>query len=110
MSKKRYIKFVRFLVALRGVLYLYLELVVFVNLVLSAFISAICFFELKKGGARLLRDVGIAFGLFAVTHAANILNASAVIGDLPTVIVRVLAYAVILHAVVRESRILKVIK
>lgn len=69
----------------------------FVNLVLCIVIVILGFLCFKKSGERLPAFIGAAFGLFGISHAATIAGIAASL-ELPLIIIRTLAYVLVIVA------------
>ena len=69
----------------------------FVNLVLCIVIVILGFLCFKKSGERLPAFIGAAFGLFGISHAATIAGLAASL-ELPLIIIRTLAYVLVIVA------------
>jgi len=69
----------------------------FVNLVLCIVIVILGFLCFKKSGERLPAFIGAAFGLFGISHAATIAGIAASL-ELPLIVIRTLAYVLVIVA------------
>ncbi|AGB03220.1 hypothetical protein [Methanoregula formicica] len=69
----------------------------FVNLVLCIVIVILGFLCFKKSGERLPAFIGAAFGLFGISHAATIAGLAASL-ELPLIVIRTLAYVLVIVA------------
>ena len=69
----------------------------FVNLVLCIVIVVLGFLCFKKSGERLPAFIGAAFGLFGISHAATIAGLAASL-ELPLIVIRTLAYVLVIVA------------
>lgn len=69
----------------------------FVNLVLCIVIVILGFLCFKKSGERLPAFIGAAFGLFGISHTATIAGLAASL-ELPLIIIRTLAYVLVIVA------------
>lgn len=74
--------------------------IVVVNLVLCVFICALGLAGWRRSGNRLPLYVGIAFGLFGVSHAATILELSKSL-EAALIVVRTIAYLLVVFALYR---------
>lgn len=68
-----------------------------VNLILCIAIVILGFLCFRKSGERLPAFIGAAFGLFGISHAATIAGLAASL-ELPLIIIRTLAYVLVIIA------------
>ncbi|MEI7434144.1 MAG: hypothetical protein WCJ93_07845 [Methanomicrobiales archaeon] len=83
--------------------------IIFINLVLCMIILVLGFLIFKKSGEKLPLFVGVAFGLFGVSHAATLAGLKVPL-TLPLIIIRTLAYLLVIYALfmyLRENIIQK---
>jgi uncharacterized membrane protein len=71
--------------------------IIFINLALCIIILVLGYLLFKKSGEKLPLYVGIAFGLFGVSHAATLAGLKVPL-TLPLIIVRTLAYLLVIYA------------
>jgi hypothetical protein len=71
--------------------------IIFINLILCIIILVLGFIIFKKSGEKLPLYVGIAFGLFGVSHAAT-LGGLKVPLTLALIIIRTAAYLLVIYA------------
>jgi len=69
----------------------------FVNLLLCIVIVILGFLCFRKSGERLPAFIGAAFGLFGISHAATIAGLAASL-ELPLIVIRTLAYVLVIVA------------
>ena len=67
-----------------------------VNLVLSVIVLVLGYWRYKKSNDKVPLYVGIAFGLFGVSHIATLLDFKQ---SLVLIIIRTLAYLIVIYAV-----------
>ena len=72
--------------------------VVVVNLILSAAILVIGLLGWQRSGSTIPLEIGIAFGLFGFSHLMTLLGLAGSL-TLVLVIVRILAYLIVLYSV-----------
>lgn len=77
--------------------------VTFVNLVLCTIIVYLGYFSSRKTGDTLPLYIGAAFGLFGVSHALTLLGFKVPL-TIPLIIVRTLAYLLVIYALFRFLR------
>jgi hypothetical protein len=71
--------------------------IIFINLFLCIIIVVLGYLLFKKSGEKLPLYVGIAFGLFGVSHAATLAGLKVPL-TLPLIIIRTLAYLLVIYA------------
>ena len=71
--------------------------IVLVNLILCAVILVMGIWEYVRTKSRVELYVGIAFGLFGVSHLLTLLGLAAGL-TLPLIIIRLLAYLIVIYA------------
>ena len=69
-----------------------------VNLVLSVIILVLGYWGYKKSNDKMLLYVGIAFGLFGISHIATLLDFKESLESV-LIIIRTLAYLTVIYAV-----------
>ena len=77
--------------------------IIFINLILCIIILVLGYFIFKKSGEKLPLYVGIAFGLFGLSHAATLAGLKVPL-TLPLIIIRTLAYLLVIYALYRYLR------
>jgi len=77
--------------------------IIFINLVLCIIILVLGYLIFKKSGEKLPLYVGIAFGLFGVSHAAMLAGLKVPL-TLLLIIIRTLAYLLVIYALYRYLR------
>jgi len=83
--------------------------IIFINLVLCIIILVLGYLIFKKSGEKLPLYVGIAFGLFGVSHAATLAGLKVPL-TLLLIIIRTLAYLLVIYALymyLRENQVQK---
>ena len=75
-----------------------MDMVTISNLVLSTIILIMGIWEYTRGKSRSVLYIGIAFGLFAVTHLLSLLGLSATLSAL-ILVIRVLGYLTVIYAI-----------
>ena len=83
--------------------------IIFINLILCIIIVVLGYRIFKKSGEKLPLYIGIAFGLFGVSHAATLAGLKVPL-TLPLIIIRTLAYLIVIYALymyLRENIIQK---
>lgn len=83
--------------------------ILFINLILCIIIFVLGAASSRKTGERLPLQVGIAFGLFGVSHAATLAGLK---GSLTVLLiaVRTLAYLLVIYALIRYLRLSRMSK
>ena len=71
--------------------------IIFINLALCIIIVVLGYLLYKKSGEKLPLYVGIAFGLFGVSHAATLAGLKVPL-TLPLIIIRTFAYLLVIYA------------
>ncbi|MCX6698571.1 MAG: hypothetical protein NTV68_01375 [Methanomicrobiales archaeon] len=71
--------------------------IIFINLTLCVIIVILGYLLFKKSGEKLPLYVGIAFGLFGVSHAATLAGLKVSL-TLPLIIIRTCAYLLVIYA------------
>jgi hydrogenase/urease accessory protein HupE len=71
------------------------------NFVLATAIFALGLWGYHKSGRQTEALVGVAFGLFAITHFLTLLGTSTT--DLPILIVRIVGYVIVMYAMLRVA-------
>ncbi len=71
--------------------------IIFINLILCIIIVVLGYLIFKKSGERLPLYIGVAFGLFGVSHAATLAGLKVPL-TLPLIIIRALAYLIVIYA------------
>lgn len=71
--------------------------IIFINLALCIVIVALGYLLFKKSGEKLPLYVGIAFGLFGVSHAATLAGLKLPL-TLPLIVIRTSAYLLVIYA------------
>jgi hypothetical protein len=71
--------------------------IIFINLILCIIIVVLGYLLFKKSGEKLPLYVGIAFGLFGVSHAATLAGLKVPL-TLPLIIIRTTAYLLVIYA------------
>jgi len=71
--------------------------IIFINLILCIIILALGYLIFKKCGEKLPLYVGIAFGLFGVSHAATLAGLKVPL-TLPLIVIRTFAYLLVIYA------------
>lgn len=72
-----------------------------VNLVLCVVILAMALVRYKMGGRKSVLFIGLAFGLFGVSHLANILGYGSMLEPL-LIVLRVIAYLLVIAALLKK--------
>ena len=85
---------------------LVLDPIYIVNLVLCAVILALGYLGYRKTGNQAVLVVGIAFGLFGISHLATILGYAKDL-ETPLIAIRTLAYLIVAYALYRSTFKLK---
>jgi hypothetical protein len=83
--------------------------IIFINLILCIIILVLGYLIFKKSGEKLPLYVGVAFGLFGVSHAATLAGLKVPL-TLPLIVIRTLAYVLVICALfmyLRENIIQK---
>jgi hypothetical protein len=86
--------------------------IIFINLILCIIILVLGFLIFKKSGEKLPLYVGVAFGLFGVSHAATLAGLKVPL-TLPLIVIRTLAYLLVIYALfvyLRENIIQKEVR
>jgi CHASE2 domain-containing sensor protein len=71
--------------------------IIFINLILCIIIVVLGYLIFKKSGEKLPLYIGIAFGLFGVSHAATLAGLKVPL-TLPLIIIRTSAYLIVIYA------------
>jgi hypothetical protein len=71
--------------------------IIFINLILCVIILVLGFIIFKKSGEKLPLYVGIAFGLFGVSHAATLAGLKVPL-TVPLIVIRATAYLLVIYA------------
>ncbi|HIH02678.1 MAG TPA: hypothetical protein HA263_02105 [Methanoregulaceae archaeon] len=77
------------------------DLIPLVNFVLATAIFALGLWGYRRSGRQTEALVGVAFGLFAITHLLTLLGISST--ELLILIVRIIAYVVVMYAMFRVA-------
>ncbi|MHB8084978.1 MAG: hypothetical protein ACYDHZ_04080 [Dehalococcoidia bacterium] len=75
-----------------------MDMVTISNLVLSVIILIMGVWEYTRSQSRTILYIGIAFGLFAITHLLNLLGLGATLSGL-ILVIRVLGYLTVIYAI-----------
>lgn len=81
-----------------------------VNFFLALVVVAMAYMEYRTTKDRMFMFLADSFAFFAVTHLAIILGLELLIGEIPVIAVRILAYLVVIYGIYAQSRIYQVIK
>jgi hypothetical protein len=71
--------------------------IIFINLILCIIILVLGYLIFKKSGEKLPLYVGVAFGLFGVSHSATLAGLKIPL-TLPLIVIRTLAYLLVIYA------------
>ena len=82
----------------------------FVNFFLALVVVAMAYMEYKTTKDKMFLYIANAFAFFGVTHLAIILGLGLLIGELPIIAVRILAYLVVIWGIYTQSKIYKIIR
>jgi hypothetical protein len=74
-----------------------MDVVVLVNLILCIFIVILGFFEYSRTKSHVALCVGVAFGLFGISHLLTLLGFANNL-TVPLIIIRFLAYMTVIYA------------
>jgi len=74
-----------------------MDMVTLSNLILSTIILIMGIWEYTRNQARSVLYIGIAFGLFAVTHLLSLLGLAATLSAF-ILVIRVLGYLIVIYA------------
>ena len=75
-----------------------MDMVTVSNLVLSTIILIMGVWEYARSQSRTVLYIGIAFGLFAITHLLNLIGLGASLSGL-ILVIRVLGYLTVIYAI-----------
>lgn len=81
-----------------------------VSFFLALVVVAMAYMEYRTTRDKMFMFIATSFAFFAVIHMAGVLGVGTLIGDIPTVAVYLLAYAVVIYGIYAESKIYKVIR
>jgi len=77
--------------------------IIFINLILCIIIVVLGWLLFKKSGEKLPLYVGVAFGLFGVSHAATLAGWKVPL-TIPLIIIRAAAYLLVIYALIMYLR------